>query len=68
MRKKLLVTLSALTLAATMSAGLFTLTACGNKDNDKDNDQQEQQQLTDKELEGEVLADWSEGKAEAVFE
>lgn len=68
MRKKLLVTLSALTLAATMSAGLFTLTACGNKDKDKDDDQQEQQQLTDKELEGEVLADWSEGKAEAVFE
>ena len=67
MGKKFLTTLSALTLAAAMSASMFSLAACGNKDNENEKDPPKQE-LTDKELEGTVLADWTDGKAKPVFE
>lgn len=67
MGKKFLTTLSALTLAAAMSASMFSLAACGNKDNENEKDPP-RQELTDKELEGTVLADWTDGKAKPVFE
>lgn len=65
MRKNVLRSLSAIALAAAMSASMFTFTACGNKDNNQGNGTPN---LTDKALEGETLADWSDGAVRTVFE
>ena len=61
MRKKVLITLSALAMAASLAAGTALLAGCG-PDGQTEN-------LTDEPLKATTtVADWSEGEAPAVFE
>ena len=65
MKRKFLRSMSAFALATAMSLGAFALAACKFDDDDG---KKPSEPLTDSPLTGDTLADWSEGKADTVFE
>ena len=70
MKNKLFKTVPALVLAATLAAGTFAFTACGDPEEKGPETQlppgAQIEGLTDKPLEGEIFADYTKGSADAM--